>query len=956
MSAVDPFAPGKSLLHYRLVERVTSSVWKAEDTRSGKPVALKILSRQLPKDPTKRDTLVREVRQGAALYHSFLANIVEIVTAGDALLLIMEWVDGKPLTMTVRGKALDRAAFFRLAYQIVDATKLLHAKNVIHGNIAGDSILITASGMAKLSGLNLTNLMPRREGQISAFQQKGNDARAVGYMAPEQITNQPVSPQTDIFSLGLVLYETATGRLPYQAPTAGEIARKVVDEQPPSPKSINPAIDNAVLGVIGRALFKDPFRRHKDAKAMLDEIVRADPEAAKFAAGIVKSGTMPGTAAAGGSKTRNSILFIADVENYDTLHATDPGAAKRAAARMQQVLGEAVYLFDGEVVDPFGQRMIAEMPNVENALEAGRKGEFDFSAEQQGDDPIAVRLLLHAGEVETHDGAVVGPGVTRAVEVLRHLPPLKLHITEDFTKKGRGNVRMRDSGARGGVKLYTIVPPEPKPQSVEPIESSMDVAAEQEEAEAVVQEETKRKGKKRLGAVVAAVVIVVVLAGAAVLLWPKRKAQSAVVTTTSTSAPVAQAPTTKKVLLEPITVEGADPALPQRANAIRLAAIEVLRAFPEISIASAPALDVNSYKSTLRIGPAGPEIVTGSVVSPAPDAASGIRSLVHWVADQLHIPQRGDTTPEAYNALADAVTAGAANDVPKTEAALRAATKADPNFLPAELLAMRFFTAQGKDVDAIAAARQVMAANPNDLEAARVVARGSLRIGDLAAALGAYGSILRLKPSDPEALNIIGRYAVSAGDRTTFSKVLQRLSTLPDVAEVHEPDMLLASGKIEAASDAYYTIEEKVTNNPALSLKIGRLAVLRHSAPIAELQLKKLQQTDPTYGLHLLKAYVAAQAQEHGDQQTELASAFTASRPGDEYWTSAAEIAAIGGDTAGVIAALEHAADRKEPTAAYIMASPLFGFLQNDERFLAVRQKLQAQQSEVRTALASLPL
>lgn len=955
MSAVDPFAPGKSLLYYRLVERVTSSVWKAEDTRTGKRVALKILSRQLPKDPTKRDTLVREVRQGAALYHPFLANIVEIVPAGDALLLSMEWVDGKPLTAIVHGKALDRAAFFRLAYQIVDATKLLHAKNVIHGNIAGDSILITGSEMAKMSGLNLTNLLPRREGQISSFQQKGNDARAVGYMAPEQITNQPLSPQTDIFSLGLVLYEAATGRLPYQAPSAAEIARKVVDEQPPSPKSINPAIDNAVLGVIGRALFKDPFRRHKDAKAMLDEIVRADPEAQKFAAGMVKSGTMPGTASAAGSKTRSSILFIADVENYDTLHATDPGAAKKAAARMQQVLGEAVYLFDGEVVDPFGQRMIAEMPNVENALEAGRKGEFDFSAEQQGDDLLPVRLLLHAGEVETRDGAVVGPGVTRAVEVLRHLPPLKLHITEDFTKRGRGNVRMRDSGARGGVKLYTIVPPELKPQSVEPIESSTDVGAE-EEAAAVVQEETKRKGQKRFGAVVAAAVIVAVLAGAAVVLWPKRKTQGAVVTTKSTSAPVQQAPTTKKVLLEPMTVEGADPALPQRANAIRLAAIEVLRAFPEISIASAPALDVSSYKSTLRLGAAGPEIVTGSVASPAPDAASGIRTLVHWVADQLHIPQHGDTTPEAYNALADAVTASAANDVPKTEAALRAATKADPKFLPALLLAMRFFTAQGKDMDAIAAARQVMAANPNDIEAPRLVARGSLRGGDVASALGAYGSILRLKPSDPEALNIIGRYAVSAGDSTTFSKVLQRLSTLPDLAEVHEPDMLLASGKIEAASDAYYRIEEKVTNNPALSLKIGRLAVLRHSAAIAELQLKKLQQTDPTYGFHLLKAYVAAQAQEHGDQQTELASAFTASRPGDEYWTSAAEIAAIGGDTAGVIAALEHAADRKEPTASYIMASPLFDFLRNDERFLAVRQKLQTQQSEVRTALASLPL
>jgi lipoprotein NlpI len=215
---------------------------------------------------------------------------------------------------------------------------------------------------------------------------------------------------------------------------------------------------------------------------------------------------------------------------------------------------------------------------------------------------------------------------------------------------------------------------------------------------------------------------------------------------------------------------------------------------------------------------------------------------------------------------------------------------------------------------------------------------------------------LRIKPSDPEALNMIGRYAVSAGDTTTFNKVLQRLSALPDVAEVHGPDMLLASGKLEAASDAYFPIEEKVTNNPALSLKIGRLAVLRHSASMAELELKKLQQTDPTYGFHVLKAYIAAQAQEHSDEQTELAAAFTASHPGDDYWTCAAEIAAIGGDTAGVIAALEHAADRKEPTASYIMSNPLLAFLKNDERFLAVRQKLQAQQSEVRTALASLSL
>ena len=81
MSAVDPIAPGAALLHFRLRERASGSVWKAEDTRSGKQVALKILARQLPRDAAKRETLIREVRQGAALYHSFLVNIIEIATA-----------------------------------------------------------------------------------------------------------------------------------------------------------------------------------------------------------------------------------------------------------------------------------------------------------------------------------------------------------------------------------------------------------------------------------------------------------------------------------------------------------------------------------------------------------------------------------------------------------------------------------------------------------------------------------------------------------------------------------------------------------------------------------------------------------------------------------------------------------------------------------------------------------
>src|SRR6202171_331165 len=463
MSTPAPLVPGSSVPPFRLGERIGNTVWLAEDTRNGKSVAVKILTRQLPKDPPRRDALVRDVRQNAALFHTNLASILEIVPSGDTLLLVMELVDGVPLTKRFTNHPAERAKFFRLAYQAVDVLKLLHSKNLIHANINGDSILITPAGQVKVVGLNLSNLLVKKDGPAATYQQKGTDIHCVLYMAPEQIANQPLTPQTDIWPLAITLYEAGTGRLPYTGTAAADVARKIVEESPASPKAGNPNIDAAVLALMGRCLFKDPAKRHKDAKTMLDEVVKSDPEAPKFAADVVKMAAVPAAAAPALSpetQKRNAILFLADVANYEELNAADPSAAAKAAARMQQVLGEAAYLFDGQVLDPFAPRMIAEMPSVENALEAARKGEFDFSPEQQGADPLQVRMLLHAGEVATRDGAVVGDAITRGFEVLAHVQPLKLYLSEELSKRGRGNARLRDVGARGGMKLYEIVPPE----------------------------------------------------------------------------------------------------------------------------------------------------------------------------------------------------------------------------------------------------------------------------------------------------------------------------------------------------------------------------------------------------------------------------------------------------------------------------------------------------------------
>jgi thioredoxin-like negative regulator of GroEL len=168
--------------------------------------------------------------------------------------------------------------------------------------------------------------------------------------------------------------------------------------------------------------------------------------------------------------------------------------------------------------------------------------------------------------------------------------------------------------------------------------------------------------------------------------------------------------------------------------------------------------------------------------------------------------------------------------------------------------------------------------------------------------------------------------------------------------------MLVATGRINDAADKYYEIEQKSPRNASLALKIGRLAVLRHSAEMADIELKKLETSDAAYGAHILKAFLAAQSGNKAAVADELKAAGSASKPGDDYWTSIAEIAAMSGDARAVNDALEHAAARKEPTASYVLTNPLFAFMKSDAGFLKIRDKLIAQQNEIRSALAGVTL
>jgi tetratricopeptide (TPR) repeat protein len=780
----------------------------------------------------------------------------------------------------------------------------------------------------KLAGLNMGNLL-RRERTSTAYQQKGSDARAVAYMAPEQIAHQTIDEKTDLFSTGVVLYELATGKLPFNGATAPDVARAIVEGNPASPKAMNPEIDNALVNLLGGCLFKDPFKRQRDGKALVEQIERIDPDVIPFAAQLERKIS---TAVASISEHRRSILLVAEVANDETVVED----ASKAASRMQQILGEAVYLFDGKVIDPFGARLVAELPTVESALETGRKAEFDLQQLQAEGDPLQVRMLLHAGELEVRDGVPVGPAVEKAVATLVEITPNTLFITEEFVKGGRGNVRLRDAGARAGVKLFTIVPPEPAPaaadMSPEPntaeLEAEAEVAAEVDAIAAAA-----ARKKRTFLTLAAAAVIAVVVAGAAAM-WMRRGDEPAPAAA-KVAVPVDARPTAANPRGVYVAVTAADPAAADLANAVRLGTIAILRAYPELRIVDVPANDAVTVSAT---------------IAPGSDAGAEIVRLHDQAVRQTRASRRLDT-PAGLAEFADAVVARSKNDTARFETSLRAAVVANPNLLPAQLMAMEVF----KDAEALAAARQVVALDPANLGAARKVARASMISGDLAQSLSAWGLVLRREPKDAEALNHVARYALSSGDSEKFSQTVARMKALPSAqVGVHEPDALAAAGRIDSAIQRYYTVEETAANNAPLALKIGRLSVLRHSLPIAEIELKKLAVQDPLYGYQMLSAYIAAEKRDRATAMQALERALKSAEPGDDSWTSAAEVHAILNDTAGVLQALEKAAERNEPTAAYVLAHPLFRYLHNDPRFGKVRETLTAQQAEIRGALAGL--